>query len=654
MRGGRLLAAIGVGLLGLTLIAMFVLTPDGPRRPATSFALPTVSPIVGASRAPFGPLDSSVTVVDGLYDDGLDRAVRSPTRHKNQSKLFFAHGSWWGVLHEPTSREARIHRLDWMTQRWHDTGVVVDERPYARADVLFADDTLYVASGGSSESAAHAVRVLVFTFDPATSRWAPAPDFPVVVSEAGVESPLIERSPSGVLWVSYIAAGVLQVAHSLDDIHRWTPPFIPNVANTSVQTDQVGMTAVGDELLLIWSNQLDEAIYATSHNDGDPDDTWSEVITVVGGFLAADNHLNVRALPDGRVFAVTKTSLDTVPTSQPGWDQVLMLDRTDGLWSRQQFGQIRDKHTRPIVVLDAEHEEALVFATAPTSGGAIYLKHTGFDDIRFPVGQGEVAITADGLSEINDATSTKQPVGSSTGLVVLASDDPTGRYVHLAASLGGVPPGRSPGSPPDGPEPAPAEPTDLVVETNDSFTVEDPVQPLWDAPASRANGTVAYVRRAGQDIAVRLKTDGTGELRPCRKIGATGTGKVTIAADIRLDGQGPLDTTLLMARGEGTELGGIRADQERRVRVSSGDGRETTNVRFRRGTFYRAELRLDTDARTIDVRLADTDGRVLVERKGLPWRAPGSTVVDAVCVAAPAGPAGLGLTFDDVRVTRLP
>ena len=596
----------------------------------------------------------SVIVVDGLYDAGSERAVRAPTRHKNQSKLFFAHGSWWGVLNEPTSREARIHRLDWKTQRWHDTGVVVDERPYARADVLFADDTLYVASGGSSESPAHAVRVLVFTFDPATSRWAPAPDFPVVVSEAGVESPLIERSserrPLGVVHRRGRPPGRPLPGH----IHRWTPPFIPNVANTSVQTDQVGMTAVGDELLLLWSNQLDEAIYATSHNDGDPDDAWSEVSTVVGGFLAADNHLNVRALPDGRVFAVTKTSLDTVPTSQPGWDQVLLLDRKDGHWSRQQFGQIRDKHTRPIVVLDAEHGEALVFATAPTAGGAIYLKHTKFDDIRFPVGLGELAIKADGLDQINDATSTKQPVGSSTGLVVLASDDPTGRYVHLAASLGGVPPGQPQGSPPDGPEPAPAEPTDLVVETYDPFNVEDPVQPLWDAPASRANGTIAYVRRADQDLAIRLKTDGKGELRPCRKIGATGTGTVTIAADVRLDGQGPVDTTLLFARGEGAELGGIRADQERRVRVSSGDGRETTNVRFRRGTFYRAELRLDIDARTIDVRLADTNGRVLVERKGLPWRAAGSTVVDAVCVAAPGGPAGLGLTFDDVRVRRLP
>ena len=654
MRSGRWLAAIGVGLVGVSMIVLFVLTPNGAHRPKPSLALPTVTPIVSAGRGPLAPLDGSVTVIDGLYDAGSGRAVRAPTRHKNQSKLFFAHGSWWGVLNEPTSREARIHRLDWKTQRWHDTGVVVDERPYARADVLFADDTLYVASGGSSESAAHAVRVLVFTFDPATSRWAPAPDFPVVVSEAGVESPLIERSPSGVLWVSYIAAGRLQVAHSLDDIHRWTPPFIPNVANTSVQTDQVGMTAVGDEILLLWSNQLDEAIYATSHDDGDPDDAWSEVSTVVGGFLAADNHLNVRALPDGRVFAVTKTSLDTVPTSQPGWDQVLVLDRKDGHWSRQQFGQIRDKHTRPIVVLDAEHGEALVFATAPTAGGAIYLKHAKFDDIRFPVGLGEVAIKVDGLAHINDATSTKQPVGSSTGLVVLASDDPTGRYVHLAASLGGVPPGQPQGPPPDGPEPAPAESTDLVVETYDPFTLEDPVQPLWDAPASRANGTIAYVQRADQDIAVRLRTDGKGELRPCRKIGATGTGTVTIAADIRLDGQGPADTTLLMARGEGTELGGIRADQERRVRVSSGDGRETTNVRFRRGTFYRAELRLDIDARTIDVRLADTNGRVLVERKGLPWRAPGSTVVDAVCVAAPGGPAGLGLTFDDVRVKRLP
>jgi hypothetical protein len=654
MSGRPLLAAIAIGVIGTTLTVLFILTPDPRQPPARSTAVPTVLSSMAPGRAPLAPLDAPVVVVDGRFDGGADRTVNAPTRHKNQSKIFFAHGDWWGVLQEPISREARIHRLDWSTQRWHDTGVVVDERPYARADVLFADDVLYVASGGSSDSPVHAVRIVAFTIDPATMTWDPIPDLPVVVSSAGVESPLIDRTSSGVLWVSYIAAGRLLVVHSEDDIHRWTQPFVPNVARTKVETDQVGMTVVGDELLLLWSHQEDEAIYATSHRDGDSDDAWTEATTVVAGFMTADNHLNVRTLPDGRVFAVIKTSLDTVPASQPGWDQVLLLDRTDGRWSRHQVGQIRDGHTRPIVVLDTEHDEALVFATAPTRGGAILFKHSSFDDIRFPVGRGEVAIAADGLLEINDATSTKQPVDASTGLVVLASDNPTGRYVHLAASLGGPIPGRAIGPPPDGPEAAPTGPIDLVQETYASFPVGEPAQPLWATAPSRSNGTVSYVRREGQDVATRVRTDGTGELRPCRRFGATRSGSISIAADVRLDRQGTEDTTLLMARGDGAELGAIRVDNERRVRVSSGAGRETTGSRLRVGAFYRAELRLGIADQTIDVRLVDGDDRIVVERTGLPWRAPEVTRVDGLCVAAPAGAAGLGLTFDDVRVTRLP
>jgi hypothetical protein len=655
MTARRAATVLGVGLTGVVLIIALLLTPtpsviepgasDGPVR---TF-LPQASP-----RDPMDPLVDPVTVVDGFFDDRAERTVRGASRHKNQSKLFFAYGSWWGALLEPTSHETRIMRLDWKTQRWHDTGVVVDARSFARADVLFFGDTLYVASAGGSESPAHAVQVAVFDHDPASDRWSIRPDFPVTLTSSGVESSVIERADDGTLWVTFIEAGKLFVTHSDRDEYHWVAPFRPVVAGTNVATDQVGMVAVGGEVLLLWSNQNDDAVYATSHRDGRPDDDWEPVTTLLKGLRLADNHVNIKALPDGRVFAAIKTSLDTVPNNQPGWDQVLLLARDHGVWSSRQFGQIRDKHTRPIVLLDSAHNDALVFATAPSSGGAIVMKSALFADLRFQAGRGVSVITTTPDAKINDSTSTKQPLDASTGLVVLASDDSTGRYVHLAASLGGPAPGVPAESSPHGPEPAAAEPVLLVDETSDIKAIGDPMQPLWELPPGRDDGTATYVRRAPNDMAIRLRTTGVGELRPCRSLGTTTTGQISMSVDIRLDRQGPSDTILLMARGGGEELGSIRVGPSGTLRVSRANQREDTKIRVVPGRWYRVELDMDVVRRTFRARLLDGAGKVLLVRNRQPWRGAGALVVETLCVASSSGAPGLGITYDSVRVTRTP
>lgn len=652
----RLAAMLAIGMTGLVLIVGLVLTPPPPTTGGPVGSAPSLPPAPTPipPEDALAPLRDAVVVVDGRFDDQPKRTVQGPTRHKNQSKLFFADGTWWGVLQEPASRESRIHRLDWTTQRWHDTGVVVDERSFARADVLYHDDVLYVASAGGSESPAHAVRVSLYDYDPGTRTWTPRPDFPVTISPTGVESSLIDRASDGRLWVSYIEAGQLLVSHSLEDAYHWVAPYRPVVAGTDVATDQVGMVAVEGEVVLLWSNQNDEAIYATSHRDGDPDEVWAPATTVLQGLKLADNHVNIKALPDGRIYAAVKTSLDTVPGRQPGWDQILLLTRQDGRWSSQQVGQIRDKHTRPIVVLDTEHEEALLFATAPASGGAIYMKHAPFEQLRFPTGRGVEALATTPFARINDATSTKQPVDASTGLVILAADDTTGRYVHLAASLGGIAPGvPSNEAPPDGPEPEPAEPSLIVEEYSDVRDVGTPIHPMWEMAPSRADGTVTYVRRSASDIAVRLRTTGAGELRPCRKLPIARSGTVSISMSVRLDRQGPADTILVMPRGDGEELGALRVDDQLRVRVSRKGNRETTDVRLQPGAWYGIRMDLDVAARTYAVRLLDGE-RVILERTDQPWRADVATRVDGLCVAAGTGAPGVGLSFDDLVITRTP
>ena len=70
----------------------------------------------------------------------------APTEDKPQSKLWYAHGSWWADMFDTTSGDWHIFRLDRGTQQWIDTGVPIDDRPDTLADVLWDGTHLYVAS----------------------------------------------------------------------------------------------------------------------------------------------------------------------------------------------------------------------------------------------------------------------------------------------------------------------------------------------------------------------------------------------------------------------------------------------------------------------------------------------------------------------------
>ncbi len=100
-------------------------------------------PRIGADPGTDG---TPVSIRDFVFET---EQVKSPTAQKAQSKLWFAEGSWWAGLIEPSTERIKIFRLDWRTQTWLDTGTVVDERPTADPDYLAVGDLLYVASSGS-------------------------------------------------------------------------------------------------------------------------------------------------------------------------------------------------------------------------------------------------------------------------------------------------------------------------------------------------------------------------------------------------------------------------------------------------------------------------------------------------------------------------
>ena len=72
-----------------------------------------------------------------------------------------------------------------------------------------------------------------------------------------------------------------------------------------------------------------------------------------------------------------------------------------------------------------------MFASAPTcTGGRVYYKRTPLDDISFEPGRGELFMRSTDGTPIGDSSSTKQAIDSTTGAVVVASNEARDYYYN--------------------------------------------------------------------------------------------------------------------------------------------------------------------------------------------------------------------------------
>ncbi len=391
--------------------------------------------------------------------------VAEPTGDKTESKLWVHDGSWWGVLYDNTAGEYRIHRLDPATQTWVNTGPTVDAREDSRADVLWDGTKLYVATGTTVVSewgspptaeqlAAGSAELLRFSYNPILKTYTQDLGFPVTIRAGSAESMTLAKDSTGRLWITFTRDSKVWVNHSNASgggDADWGEPFVPAVAGTAVDYDDISAIIAfgGDKVGLMWSNQDDRRFYFAVHNDGDPADVWQATETAHGGGQAgcgfgtgggtgcANDHLNLKATADGRVFAGVKTANRT--TGQP---MVRLLVRgASGGWTGHTFSKVEDEHSRPRVLIDEEHGRLYLLATIPELGQGIYYKSTCLDDISFDdqPGPGTSFIQRDDSPMINNATSTKQNLTGASGMVVLAGDSTTKLYSHNRLDLNAAP-----------------------------------------------------------------------------------------------------------------------------------------------------------------------------------------------------------------------
>jgi len=184
--------------------------------------------------------------------------------------------------------------------------------------------------------------------------------------------------------VSYTQNNQVYVNHSLGDDQSWRTPFVLPVSGTTVSADDIsGVVAFDSQIGVMWSNQVDDAMYFATHTDSDPDNVWQGSHTAIQGPKTADDHISFRSLQaddvSEKVFAGVKTSLGDLKNPDTIAPLILLLVRGQaGNWTNYPFGRVIDHHTRPVVMIAQERRNLYMFSTAPENSGTVYYKKTPF------------------------------------------------------------------------------------------------------------------------------------------------------------------------------------------------------------------------------------------------------------------------------------
>jgi hypothetical protein len=370
----------------------------------------------------------------------------SPTADKPQSKLWWNDGSWWGLLWATDPKNKNHHayyiqQFDASLQAWSNTGVAADDRQRSHPDVLWdpATANLYVASTIGSGGAK------LYRFSWKAGSFTADDGFPVRLTDAGSESITIAKDSKGFLWatLSQLPDGSgpcvkpkpcsVRTMHTTTADWRWTDPAALPMPEASVQYDDIStVVAFGAKAIgVAWSNQDTGGVYFAIHADGAPANAWN-LETVSLRPRGADDHLNVKTDRAGRIYLITKTSLNVVTRTEPTIDPkdpliVLWIRQPSGSWTGSQVWEVRDDATRPQVLVDESAGRLYAFAALRGNGGAIYVKAALVANPTFGPGLGSVLLA---VGEINNPTTTKQTVRISDGILVLAADTTSHTYWH--------------------------------------------------------------------------------------------------------------------------------------------------------------------------------------------------------------------------------
>ena len=409
--------------------------------------------------------------IAGYLDFGYPDTVREPTEGRPEHKLWYNDGKWWANMYSSQSTAYTIHQLDWSSQTWVNTGVVVDERPGARSDTLWNGTKLYIASylkqenPGPVNSAENFGRLYRYSYT--GGQYVLDAGFPLVgITEHRTKTLSLEQDSTGRLWIAYVtrptgtsleyqvyvrSSGADDTVWSSAPIALAAPGRFPNEAMVASH-DIAALIAFEDEdgqkLGVMWSNErpdVNKFFFAVHPVSSEPAEDWVMELdesSFTGDYSTANDHINLAKTSSGEVFAAIKTS-DT--GAGEALNAVIARDR-DGSYSFHKINPVESNDTKPIVVVyepASGPDKVYVFMSSNPTGGVICGMEAeitpNLSDMSFPVqncgSSGLLAprtVLGDNIQYtlINNATTTRQILNESTDIVLLATDQANNVYVH--------------------------------------------------------------------------------------------------------------------------------------------------------------------------------------------------------------------------------
>jgi hypothetical protein len=286
-------------------------------------------------------------------------------------------------------------------------GALIDAVAAGKPDVLWNGSELFILVFKSGSLAT------LYKYRFSSGSFVLFPGFPVNLTLAGLANAIaLAQDSTGKLWATYTSGPDVHVIWSTSADHlTWNTTGAVLANNISTLTTEAATLTHfgGNKIGVAWGNQASAEYAFRFHRDGDPETSWSskEVIDCCNPEgPAADDHLSLRAAPDGRVFAVTKDSVGN-------GNLHLFIRSTSGSWSPRITvdSDPTSQPTRPNLVLDVQNDHAYVLYHNSTDG-QMYAARTPMDSPGF--------LRCVFLKAGSNVTTTKQNVGSA-GLVATAS-----------------------------------------------------------------------------------------------------------------------------------------------------------------------------------------------------------------------------------------
>ncbi len=352
-----------------------------------------------------------------------------PSGSKPESKLWFHAGLWWGSMWNTAKGDFYIHRLDPSTQTWIDTGTLIDTRKNGRADVLWDGSKLYIASHYYSPRSASGYPTWFsrYSYISQQNGYQLDPGFPVQINNYKIETVVIDKDSTGTIWATWVQSNTVYVTHTLGSDNVWGVPYVLPTTTITTSDDISSLIHFnGDRIGVCWSDQVTLAFWFSYHLDGTPDTTWSPPESMLAPGSTSDDHINLKTDSLGQVYSAVKSDGAVK----------LLIRRPDATWNEYVACIAKLNFTRPIVELNQEAGE--LYFVASTSG-TTYLKTSPLFNISFPDGYGTPLMRDADVLVMDNPSSTKQDVSSSTGLVILATSQSTKKYWHSVTQL--TPPG---------------------------------------------------------------------------------------------------------------------------------------------------------------------------------------------------------------------